>query len=474
MTDQDKQQYSLLEGGSSNTPLKRQTVHVSAIAANEVATRILAEDGMEGIFEREANHASVRRAVARASEPATPEELRADLASASHDLSAASGFACRSTSDEELLHDGATIPNLSGSFRVYIDWLQGTGSYEDFGALRELVDFFVSLCGGDLIDWSSPQPFFKGIKWNSSVQSTRGIFFAWNPPAKDESLGTFWISFPGSVCALLALADIWVIVDSLRNDYKFRATRFDAYIDDFKSRLSYDQIISAARARNVAGFRSPCVPIAPIALLNSSHANYQNPGWTIYFGAKRKKLRFYDKFVESKGEINAIRMELQLREVNAAHIVERFLELPNPSEFLDEFNHRVKRFLAGLVSDAIDFVVVDSGDRYSRRDRLGWWQVFLDALNVEPCYTSPPAVPPCPILKIRWMFKQVSKSLFQLEKIFGDGFWDLIEDIFHVASFKMNKANWNLIQVAKQDFPEGYDSSLMLLSGLPQELLSGT
>jgi hypothetical protein len=72
------------------------------------------------------------------------------------------------------------------------------------------------------------------------------------------------------------------------------------------------------------------------------------------------------------------------------------------------------------------------------------------------------------------MFKQVSKSIFQLEKIFGDSFWDFLEDIFRVANLKMNNANWNLIQVAKEDFPEGYDSFLMLLSGLPQELLIGT
>ena len=137
-------------------------------------------------------------------------------------------------------------------------------------------------------------------------------------------------------------------------------------------------------------------------------------GETIYFGARGKDgagkfLRCYGKDLESKGEVDSVRWEVEFSKERANII---FFQLAMSSN-ITEFATKLAMFIGG----AIDFIE-RNGNRRDTIDRLAFWEQILDALgaavvrNPKPDQSIETAM--------NWIEVSVTPSLEKIRRAVGD------------------------------------------------------
>lgn len=201
-----------------------------------------------------------------------------------------------------------------------------------------------------------------GRKWDGhSSGSLRGLKFYWQRPNFGKD-GQLLVYVSGKALAQVDQSSVKALVQKLHRLYNFECTRFDAALDDYSKIVSFEQVKSAIRAKNYAR-------VVRFRYLESFHKDDDDSGTTIYMGSSSsdKMLRFYDKFVESKGEKDCYRWEAQFRRFKANVV---FHEWMSPD--CD------KNYLASIVVGCVDFLDKSSGDHHTGRlPLLPWWEEFL-------------------------------------------------------------------------------------------------
>jgi len=139
----------------------------------------------------------------------------------------------------------------------------------------------------------------------------------------------------------------------------------------------------------------------------------QQDGLYIGSPASIRRLRIYDKNKESKGEIDAIRWELQLRDEAADRAAELVLDKNLPESYLAT--------LVGLA----DFRKV-SNDNVSRRPRASWFKKLVGEAH-KATLPKPQSVKTVEKTE-NWLRKQVSPSLAMVVAASG-GDLSILEDI---------------------------------------------
>ena len=195
-----------------------------------------------------------------------------------------------------------------------------------------------------------------------------GAILAWS-----EGRPECWLSMNGDSCDLIPPADkLRFFVEHVKLGGK--CTRIDAAIDVPRSLLGMGQVHAAAAAGHVVGFRR-YVPTRPIRDM----ATGELEGDMATFGRRGKDgsgryVRVYDKGLESQGEIDAIRVEVEL----SGDTAKQWFLILAECEDQQEFERKIGRIVVGSI------LFADKSGAHGHADRfriLPWWKRIAELVG---------------------------------------------------------------------------------------------
>ncbi len=321
-----------------------------------------------------------------------------------------------------------------------IDFLQVVFDFYEVSEFQDCVDYLAS-CFKDEVVIKHDTPAVHGQRYCASGYSPRGMAVAYNHRDDERGvMGQAWVSLPGAVLAQLPVPVARKYFKYASDLWGLRATRIDAALDDYDKSITPEILEGALNDNNYSGFEDwkPDIP-------RKRGVSKDAMGWTYYLGSRKsdKIVRFYNKEVESGGEINAYRWEAQFRAKKAEQIFKEYIEI--------EDDDTLGLYISALVTGAVDFVDRSSGDRLSRQKRLGFWQEFIDKIggSIKVSVSLPK---PSLERTLNWMSRQVQTSLSLLSKVFGeDGFQRWIGYQLQDGERRLKNHHFAKVRVAKLD-----------------------
>jgi len=307
------------------------------------------------------------------------------------------------------------IPQVS--FKVHIDTLTYVlRSVPTAGAAVEVKDL-LERAFQESIEFDVHCKVFMMKQWDGcSRKSLRGTKLHWLAP-KDGQAGQLRIHLTGAAIAAGGQKQLRDCFQVLREVYKGEATRIDVAVDDSLKLTKMSDVHEAQRNRNYTGVRSH-------RYINSGGLEAAD-GVTCYFGSSASdlQLRIYDKFVESKGKIDVIRWELQLRRYKARTLCDVWLGDGQESQ------QQLAAKLSGAVAGAVDFIDRSNKAKdLSRCERLPWWQK-VRCYFAAPSKIGSPEKKPLMDKTIGWLSSAAMPSLAMVKRYLGDAaFWQYISE----------------------------------------------
>jgi DNA relaxase NicK len=284
-----------------------------------------------------------------------------------------------------------------------VDWLQGLVAVTSSGLdtlIGELSAVFKDTFADD-------QGYcFAGRAFEHHRVSDRGCRIAWNIKIPndgdsdrhylDEKIIDCWFMIPAKF--LNGCDNTFQFRNFLcfLGDLGFKPSRIDLAIDDYTKSLAWQSFDDARKAGYARGFIK--------ARLTSSFGDKLGDGFTYYMGStgSDKLYRFYDKFVESNGEIDAYRLEGQYRDDWCKSIWALLVQSASDS---DQDFHRT---IVNCVCSPINFV--DENDV-----PLQWWSDFKHSVKFEGINLTCGRVKTSIQKSIDWVEKSVETSLAMIE-----------------------------------------------------------
>lgn len=288
------------------------------------------------------------------------------------------------------------------------------------------------------IDFDTCRPTFMMRHWDgSSRKSVYGVQLHWKAPS-DEGMGQLRIHIPGRAIAASTQESFRDCVQVLSALYGGDCTRIDVAVDDEGRLTPLSELRDAQDSRNYTGVRSH-------RRITSGGLD-QDDGMTFYFGSKASdsQLRVYDKKVESKGKVDCIRWELQLRRDKAAKMCSLWLGAEASKK------GQVGAVISGAVAGAVDFIDRSRNQKdLSRCDRLTWWEQVRAHLSKAYRLQIPPK-PRNIEKKIGWLCHAVMPSMALIKRYLGDrSFWQFVEEEIGEKEPLLSPGDLRLIDVAK-------------------------
>ncbi len=280
----------------------------------------------------------------------------------------------------------------------------------------------------------------NGKMWDGHAHGgIRGLCFWWQKPTIGEP-GQLMFSVPGRALSQVSEGAFRNLFGILFPLYQGECTRIDIALDDYRRVVSFGQIEQALHSRNVSG----CNPAKARKITDFGDF----PGICFYLGSAKsdKMLRVYDKKVESKGERDCIRWEVQLRRYKANVVFQAWLS--------DDCK---EDYLSSIVLGAVDFVDRSSGDHHvDRLPRLLWWEEFIALVGISPVRTPSQRVVSALQKSGDWFFHRgPAKFLAKLESAKG---FDFAMD-FMISSLENAKNKFTQSDRAKSQI---YETEVLL------------
>jgi Replication initiation factor len=313
------------------------------------------------------------------------------------------------TSNTPLNQHSAPLP--SSPLEISVDWLTFSlpiHSLVDVDRhvhyLRHILNDEFSLTPGRSASVT------KGVVYSNTGRSTRGTSLKWNLPHESkDGKGRLLIQINGTSLRPLNFLERIDIVMTLLLEPDSRVTRIDLALDDYTRKITFEQLYEAQEKDNYSGFN--------ISGISSSKTRGKARGNTYYFGSRHSGyfLRIYDKAVETDGEINAIRFELEAKQGRSEQIGALIYNSVGYSE------QQLKKLFVDLITGSIDFIERrHDTTNLDRMKRLQWWQEFLDFVASSPLKFQLPK-PERTLEKSRnWLNRQVASTLAMLHEVYGE------------------------------------------------------
>jgi hypothetical protein len=243
--------------------------------------------------------------------------------------------------------------------------------------------------------------------------SVKGIRAYWHNPGNGlkslAGLSATRIEFPGQICGSVNPVDFRDLFKLLVTDQQTVCTRFDIALDDYTKELwTWDDLAAAARAGNYSGPKS-------YSIIESAKRG-ESAGLTHYFGTRKSEsfYRFYDKSVESGGQVDANRAEVEFKRSKAHQAFTAWLNPPTGSE-LD-----AAQILLEFVMGNICFLDRSSGEKnLERLPILPWWQRMKDLL-AEGVKLTPIRAIATIERTCEWLEKRVFPSMYAVCRAVGE------------------------------------------------------
>ena len=200
------------------------------------------------------------------------------------------------------------------------------------------------------------------------------------------------INISGSALAALDQSEVYLLFANL-SDFGFKPTRLDLKADDFSKTITPQLAMCAAEEGNKFGFR------------RYSYQQDDRGAGTFYAGSRGsagggKFVRIYDKHIESDGEIDAVRIELEASSEKAVDIFTVLLSVEVGEWF---------EVIRGFIVAAIGFIDRSTGKQKCRCKYLDWWQWFV--LGKYKCVFSPVRKVTSIDKTLMWLKNQVAAPL---------------------------------------------------------------
>jgi len=211
----------------------------------------------------------------------------------------------------------------------------------------------------------------------------------WDAPGRDD----FHVSFPGQACRIAGRERL---VSFLRYSlgHGGKSTRCDVALDDYRRIVSPGEVQETLQGPDVVTHAQK-VLTQQGGIVGSRDLT----GATVYLGApgSRQRLRVYDKGLESGGEMDCIRWELESRK-EAAETMAVALAYQNWGQVM-----------ASRLVGFVDFRDADSHSEVEERQRLPWFQLLVGLVKKASAY--PPQVARTVEQVVEWLDKAIGPTL---------------------------------------------------------------
>ncbi len=279
-------------------------------------------------------------------------------------------------SEAERVENQRVVTN--NRMETHIDWLQYAGDVP----AEKLYPFIaeVEKLTKEIIHQRPGKPSWGANgEYQNSGRSLKGVRIAWDNKDKDGNCRCL-ISIPGKVLSAMKMLAVrqlalGIVLTGLH------CTRLDIAVDDFGKRLSFQTIVDALLVRNYAKFKTWDWRFS------------KGGGICIYFGSRESArcTKIYDKFVESKGKVNAYRLETKFGNKLAHNVLLEWLMI-DPDALADGWERESAKYLMESVVGSVNFIdraVKPDEKNLSRLPRLHWWKAFVELVGGEIYHTAP-------------------------------------------------------------------------------------
>jgi|GEM_PF-6482248 len=232
------------------------------------------------------------------------------------------------------------------------------------------------------------------------------------------------IQLPGSALSSISSHDLRDLIADLVLNYSFRCTRIDICFDDFDRVITPRQLAAVCEADNFTGYRvwEHKAPRKRGGVWLGDSVNFGLRGQS----GSGKYLRVYDKDLQSDGEINSVRWEVEFSKEKALLVCSRLAF----SESYDGWC----ALLGSLLGGSIDFV--DRADKAEknlpRLSRLDFWERIVNALGSFRIRSERPVKTVEGV--DAWVKRSVASSLKMLRSAYGcDAFDEWLGNVLQDA-----------------------------------------
>jgi len=285
---------------------------------------------------------------------------------------------------------------------IGIDWVQGT---IPFMKMNELFVYLNDMCGG------APESYNHGFMGYQAAAEWHpfGIKVMWDLDTQNRLRhgNRIVLQIGGEGLGCFPAESLYQFCRELCVKFSFKSTRVDLCFDDFEKIIEPQEVTQFADQGSYRGFRKH----RPI---RESKRNGDLLGDTLYFGTRGKNgggkfLRCYNKDLESGGEVNSIRWEVEFSKERANKV---FFELAMSAN-ITEFATNIALFIGG----SIDFIE-RNGKRFDTRDRLAFWEQILHHLGAASIRNPQPEQSIESAME--WVERSVTPSLEKIKCAIGD------------------------------------------------------
>lgn len=302
-----------------------------------------------------------------------------------------------------------------------------------------LDEIFRKICCQEPAHEHRPRVLFRVKHYTHYGRTPQGGQYAFVLPDENSEYGELWVSVSGQVFRSMTLDQQLCLLLYIK-EFEGRLTRIDLRIDDYRRSLSLDTIESAVHGCQYVGYHKHSS--------YKSHSRKGTLGRTYYLGSPNsdRKVRIYDKEVESGGQICSNRYEVQFRRSQAQQAYQRLTDVSDSESFAS--------VIRSLVTGSIDFRDRDPDSSESHVERLpvSWfWAEFLDFLQAVPLKIV--SVPRQRSLQksLDWLHRQVSTTLAVCQQVMGHDYSDFIHKLTEEGKSRISSFQETFITQARSE-----------------------
>ncbi|QBG46549.1 hypothetical protein EGM51_03740 [Verrucomicrobia bacterium S94] len=300
---------------------------------------------------------------------------------------------------------------------ISVDWLQGT---IPFDRLEEFQYYMNELCG---LECETYDHGFMGFQVSCEWHPF-GIKLAWDVDKRNRMIHSnrIVVQLPGHALHCFLPVTLRRFLRDLSVKFWFKCSRIDLAFDDFEKIITPEEVNEYAEQGFYKGFRKH-------KYIGGTKRNGELTDSGVYFGTRGKDgggkfLRFYRKDIESKGEINAFRWEVEFTKKKANSV---YFDLAM-SLSLEDLATKIALFIGG----AIDFAERGNSGKFNKVDRLAFWEQILHHLGAAVFHS--PQDEGSIEKSMDWVERSVTPSLEKIRTAIGDDVYyqwlfELMQDV---------------------------------------------
>jgi len=307
-----------------------------------------------------------------------------------------------------------------------VHWLRISFDFKQLEVVKAMVSSFFGVCE---ICYNGILSYSARYVWSNGVS----LCFDEDPELRQKAhRGRMTLDVPGRACEELSAPDLLLLVQYAQ-EFDGNPTRLDVYFDDYARQVNIKELTDAADKGDFAFFQISSVGHT------KNRTKKKNGGLTydaVTFGRRGsagsgKYLRVYDKNLESDGEENCIRWEVEFTQHYA---VEVFNILAGADGNLDVFAIAC----GSLVGGCIRFVHRNGDKNINRLELYDWWQEIVKSLGVLRIRIAKKRNTLTGMLE--WTERQVAPTLAVIGQAFKTerDLYDWIQEIRDVGESKLS------------------------------------